>query len=53
MHAQQRGLVGKRRRLALDQHIDAAGDQLIFDCLQARRTFGMPFAHLVKQTICV
>ena len=51
MHAQQRGLIGKRRRLALDQGVDAAGDQLILDCLKTRGAFGMPLAHLVKQTI--
>ena len=53
VHAQQRGFVGERRRLALDQRIDAARDQLIFDCLQARGTFGMPLPHVVQQTVGV
>jgi len=50
---QQRGIVGEGRRFALDERIDAAADQLIFDCLQARWTLGMPLPHLVQQTVGV
>ena len=53
MHSLQMCLAGQWRFAAIEKWQHPAGYQLVFDRLQARGRFGVPFTHFMQQAIRV